>query len=88
MILTLGQLTGLQRSPNPTHPWAPVSLAWVLPTNEDNVMEALMNEASDKFDGSVVEVVVDEVRANVLESSASRFVNVMALPSSFFALNS
>ena len=44
-----------------------------------------MNEASDKFD---VEVVVDEVRANVLESSASRFVNVMALPSSFFALNS
>lgn len=47
-----------------------------------------MIEASDKFDGSVVEVVVDEVRANVLESSASRFVNVMALPSSFFALNS
>ena len=47
-----------------------------------------MNEASDKFDGSVVEVVVDEVRASVLESSASRFVNVMALPSSFFALNS
>ena len=38
-----------------------------------------MNEASDNFDESVVEVVVDEVRANVLESSASRFVNVMAL---------